>query len=95
MGKILFWLGVFAAVFLALKAIAVIQRKGTLKDRPTNGEAEPLNQDKQNNQDQQDHQDQQDRLPSLIACAKCGLHLPRQEAIERRGQFFCTTEHAD
>jgi uncharacterized protein len=76
MGKILFWLGVFAAVFLALKAIAVIQRKGTLNK----GEAEPP---------------KQERLPSLISCAKCGLHLPRQEAIERRGQYFCTAEHAD
>ncbi len=92
MGKILFWLGVFAAVFLALKAIAVIQRKGTLKDPPARGEAEPPIQDRQDNQDKQD---KQERLPSLIACAKCGLHLPRQEAIERRGQFFCTTEHAD
>jgi uncharacterized protein len=82
MGKILFWLGVFAAVFLALKAIAVIQRKGTLNK----GEAEPPKQDKQ---------DKQERLPSLISCAKCGLHLPRQEAIERRGQYFCTAEHAD
>jgi uncharacterized protein len=89
MGKILFWLGVFAAVFLALKAIAVIQRKGTLKDPPATGEAEPHSQDKQ------DKQDKQERLPSLISCAKCGLHLPRQEAIERRGQYFCTAEHAD
>jgi uncharacterized protein len=89
MGKILFWLGVFAAVFLALKAIAVIQRKGTLKDPSASGEAEPPTQNKQNKPDKQE------RLPSLIACAKCGVHLPRQEAIERRGQFFCTTEHAD
>lgn len=81
MGKILFWLGVFAAVFLVLKAVAVIQRKGTLNgDSPAKGEAEPA---------------KQERLPSLISCAKCGVHLPRQEAIERRGQYFCTAEHAD
>jgi uncharacterized protein len=76
MGKILFWLGVFAAVFLVLKAVAVIQRKGTLKS----GDAEPPD---------------QKSLPSLVSCAKCGLHLPRQEALERRGQYFCTAEHAD
>jgi uncharacterized protein len=92
MGKILFWLGVFAAVFLALKAIAVIQRKGTLKDPPARGEAEPPN---QANQAKQNNQDRQERLPSLISCAKCGVHLPKQEAIERRGQYFCTAEHAD
>jgi uncharacterized protein len=92
MGKILFWLGVFAAVFLILKAVAVIQRKGTLnaeKDSPqapsqststASDEAKPPT---------------QERLASLISCAKCGLHLPRQEAIERRGQYFCTAEHAD
>jgi uncharacterized protein len=87
-GKILFWLGVFAAVFLVLKAIAVIQRKGTLsgeKASPQKASEEPSQKPSQT----------QERLPSLISCAKCGLHLPRQEAIERRGQYFCTAEHAD
>jgi uncharacterized protein len=78
MGKILFWLGVFAAVFLVLKAVAVIQRKGTLNGEKNSPQAP-----------------EQERLAALIACAKCGLHLPRQEAIERRGQYFCTAEHAD
>jgi uncharacterized protein len=78
MGKILFWLGVFAAVFLALKAVAVIQRKGTLNGDKSPPQTPP-----------------QEHLASLIACAKCGIHLPRQEAIERRGQYFCTAEHAD
>jgi uncharacterized protein len=79
MGKILFWLGVFAAVFLALKAVAVIQRKGTL-----NGDKNPPQ-----------APSKPESLASLVACTKCGVHLPRQEAIERRGQYFCTAEHAD
>jgi uncharacterized protein len=90
MGKILFWLGVFAAVFLVLKGIAVIQRKGTLKDgkaapdvpKPTDSQSSPP-------------PEHQNALPSLVACKKCGLHLPRQEAVERRGQYFCSVEHAD
>jgi uncharacterized protein len=84
MGKIIFWLGIFAAVFIALKAIAVIQRKGTLKDDPnTPDEATPPAPGTQKS------------LPSLIACAKCGLHLPRKEAVERQGRYFCSADHAD
>jgi uncharacterized protein len=91
MGKILFWLGVFAAVFLVLKAVAVIQRKNTLKQtekqtekqtpRPSAAEPEPSEPPKS--------------LPSLISCEKCGLHLPRQEAVLKQGHYFCSTEHAD
>jgi uncharacterized protein len=87
MGKILFWLGVFAAVFLVLKAVAVIQRKNTLNQtqkqtqKPGAAEPEPSEPPKS--------------LPSLISCEKCGLHLPRQEAVLKQGHYFCSTEHAD
>jgi uncharacterized protein len=92
MGKILFWLGVFAAVFLVLKAVAVIQRKGTL-----NGVKNPPQTPSQSSSSENGEAPAptQERLASLISCAKCGLHLPRQEAVERRGQYFCTAEHAD
>jgi uncharacterized protein len=86
MGKILFWLGIFAAIFIALKVIAVVQRKGTLNKasqsppptEPPSAQTEPPK-----------------SLPSLIACEKCGLHLPRLEAIEKQGHYFCSMEHAN
>jgi uncharacterized protein len=86
MGKILFWLGVFAAIFIALKVIAVVQRKGALKkashSQPPTEPPPPQT-------------DTPKSLPSLIACEKCGLHLPRLEAIEKQGHYFCSMEHAN
>lgn len=31
----------------------------------------------------------------MVSCMSCGLHLPRDSAIERSGRFYCCTEHAD
>lgn len=28
-----------------------------------------------------------------VQCAYCGLHLPRQEAVQQDGEFFCSREH--
>ena len=30
----------------------------------------------------------------LVACARCGLNLPRNEARESSGVLFCSDEHA-
>jgi uncharacterized protein len=30
---------------------------------------------------------------TMVACSHCGLNLPRSEALERSGQFFCSEEH--
>jgi uncharacterized protein len=83
MGKILFWLGVFAAIFIVLKVIAVVQRKGTLNKSTSKTASTSA------------PKDHPKSLPSLIACEKCGLHLPRLEAIEKQGHYFCSMEHAD
>jgi uncharacterized protein len=89
MGKILFWLGIFAAIFIALKVIAVVQRKSALNKAsnspPPANPSEPPSTEKETPKS----------LPSLIACEKCGLHLPRLEAIEKQGHYFCSMEHAN
>ncbi len=28
-----------------------------------------------------------------VQCAYCGLHLPRQEALERQGRYYCNQAH--
>ncbi len=39
-------------------------------------------------------------VPELVACAQCGVHLPRSEALAvddegaSAGRYFCTEEHA-
>jgi uncharacterized protein len=30
----------------------------------------------------------------LVACARCGVHLPRAEARESAGRLYCGEEHA-
>ena len=30
----------------------------------------------------------------LVACARCGVHLPRSEAREAGGRLYCGEEHA-
>lgn len=29
----------------------------------------------------------------MVACAQCGLHLPRDEALPGRGGHFCSAAH--
>jgi uncharacterized protein len=31
----------------------------------------------------------------MVSCMNCGLHLPRNNAIERDGRYYCCREHAD
>lgn len=29
----------------------------------------------------------------MVRCAQCGLHLPKREALESQGQFYCSDRH--
>jgi uncharacterized protein len=31
----------------------------------------------------------------MVSCMSCGLHLPRDRAIEHNGRHYCCREHAD
>jgi uncharacterized protein len=33
------------------------------------------------------------RQQTMLACAQCGLHLPRDEALPGRGGVFCSEAH--
>jgi uncharacterized protein len=33
------------------------------------------------------------RQQPMLACAQCGVHLPRDEALPGRGGVFCTEAH--
>ena len=30
---------------------------------------------------------------TMVPCAHCGVNLPRSEALEAAGRFFCSEEH--
>ena len=35
-----------------------------------------------------------DRPPEhMVACRRCGVNLPRSEALEEDGRFYCSEEH--
>jgi uncharacterized protein len=31
----------------------------------------------------------------MVACAQCGVHLPRSEALAARGLHYCSAAHRD
>lgn len=31
----------------------------------------------------------------LVQCARCAVYLPRQQALERGGRWYCGAEHRD
>jgi uncharacterized protein len=35
------------------------------------------------------------RIETFVACHKCGLHIPQQEAIESQGRYYCSEAHRD
>jgi uncharacterized protein len=32
-------------------------------------------------------------VEAMVPCAHCGINVPRSEALESRGRFFCSEEH--
>lgn len=32
-------------------------------------------------------------IKNMVQCAKCGVHIPEQEALKYNGQIFCCEEH--
>lgn len=35
------------------------------------------------------------QVENFVACHKCGLHIPQQEAIEHQGHYYCSKAHRD
>jgi uncharacterized protein len=35
------------------------------------------------------------QVESFVACHKCGLHIPQQEAIKSEGRYYCSESHRD
>jgi uncharacterized protein len=34
-------------------------------------------------------------VQTFVACDICGLHVPREEAIEHAGRYYCSVDHRD
>jgi uncharacterized protein len=35
------------------------------------------------------------QIETFVACHKCGLHIPQQEAIGKDGRYYCSESHRD
>ena len=35
------------------------------------------------------------KLENMVQCARCGLHVPEEEAIKLHERYYCSPEHRD
>jgi uncharacterized protein len=45
--------------------------------------------------DTQPPADEPQKRIEIIPCAKCGVHVPREEAIMHEGKAYCSTAHLE
>jgi len=83
MGKLIFWVGMIALIWLAIRLVKILQRKHEVSARqdesggtPTRGTgpAPPP-------------------AVQMMQCAHCGVYLPGHEAVHDRQGVFCSIEH--
>jgi uncharacterized protein len=86
-GKLLSWVAIAFAIYIAYKIVLALQRKAHLRDSSPRGD--PTN-DVRPSSDRENAK----QLTTLIACARCGLQLPQDEAVSDQGVFFCGESHA-
>jgi uncharacterized protein len=90
MGKILFWAVVIIGILFLTRLLASHTAKGQSKQPPIANS--------QNDKDKQNKQKKQGQPlgepEEMVRCAKCGVYMPRSEAIRQSEQFWCSTEHA-
>lgn len=81
MGKILLWVVVIVGMLLLTRILSHHNAKVKHKTRSQ----------RQNIP----HRSKADASPEqMVRCAHCGIHLPRSEAVLRRGKTWCSNEHA-
>ncbi len=94
MGKFVFWVGVFALIWLAFRLFQVLKRKAQPqqpssaaagRDRPDPGAAKRRTDDAAS----------VDAPAPMIRCGHCGLYLPASEAVRGGALAYCSVEHRD
>jgi uncharacterized protein len=87
MGKLLSWIAIGFAIYVAYKVVLALQRKSHLR-RPTPPE------DAREESGPASGGRISKPLRPLIACAHCGLQLPKDDALHVAGEYFCGEAHA-
>jgi len=80
-GKILLWVVVIVSMLLLTRILS--HHNAKMKHKP------------RSQRKNIPHASDSPRSPEqMVRCAHCGIHLPRSEAVLRKGQTWCSTEHA-
>lgn len=97
MGKILSWVILAIAGWLAWRLAAVIKRKAeALRREGEAGGAGTTRRDGAAGTDGSPHADGRAlRDERIVPCAHCGVHFPASEAVSRDGRLYCCPEHRD
>lgn len=84
MGKFTFWLTLAGLVWLGWTLWRVGKRRaeGNERERSRNTPQAPV-------------QPQPDEPEPMVSCQHCQLYLPKREAVEAQGGYFCSTAHRD
>lgn len=45
------------------------------------------------NRYQQRQQDKPQQINTVVRCQHCGLHIPKQEALQSDNKYYCSQEH--
>ena len=93
MGKLLFWLALVVLAMLAMKLVAISQRKSAAGRRAASDSgaraagASPASGDARRTEE----------LPGemMVQCAHCGVFLPAPEAFVDGGHSYCDRAHRD
>lgn len=84
MGKILIWIAVGAAAWLAWKLYQTSRRRIEQSHRDAPGTDKPAQPDPQASPER------------MVACAHCGVHLPASESVsDSAGRAFCSAAHLE
>jgi len=80
MGKLIFWFVVAFGLLLVARLLAHAAHKRQAPPPPQRPAPAPSS---------------GSAMPeSMVRCARCGIHLPRSEAVMIQGRTWCSTEHA-
>lgn len=80
MGKFVFWVGVFALIWLAIRLVKILQRKHEAQagdERPTAPGTRASS----------------PAAVPVMQCAHCGVYVPDSDAVRDRRRVFCSVEH--
>ena len=91
MGKLLSWIAMGFALYVAYKVVLALQRKSQLRGERSKKAANEPAQSASEGKPQPGQTGHE--LISLVSCAHCGLQLPKHEALTDAKHTYCSKEH--